>query len=259
VFRLIHLYPFVKDYSLTPFLYERSYEVLGIRLENIVNFVQYRVHILGQFLVALGDVAGDLRSLFDLVLVLPLRAGLAAVVGGHGNPLSILMSTLARRTDTFPLPARTAIVRAVSFPTSISLVTLGVGDVAAATAFYERLGFTRSAASVDGEVSFFGTPGGAILAVWSADELAADAQQQPPRGPAGFRGVALALNVASREAVDGALRLAEQAGATIPKPAVATDWGGYSGYFADPDGHLWEVAHNPGWPLDDRGLPQLPD
>jgi predicted lactoylglutathione lyase len=144
----------------------------------------------------------------------------------------------------------------MTIPSAISLVTLGVRDVRAATAFYQSLGFERSSASVDGEVSFFRTAS-AILAVWGEDELAADAHQ-PGGRPTGFRGVALALNVADRAQVDTALQAAERAGATVPKPAEATDWGGYSGYFADPDGHLWEVAHNPFWPLDERGLPQLP-
>ena len=141
-------------------------------------------------------------------------------------------------------------------PQAIGLLTLGVRDVAAATHFYERLGFRRSSASVAGEVSFFATPG-IVLALWGEADLAADAGQ--PAARSGFRGVALARNLGSREEVDAALFAAEQAGATVVKPAAATDWGGYSGYFADPDGHLWEVAHNPGWPLDERGLPQLPD
>jgi len=144
----------------------------------------------------------------------------------------------------------------MTIPSAISLVTLGVRDVRAATAFYVSLGFEPSSASVAGEVSFLRTAS-AILALWGEDALAADAHQPAGRSP-GFRGVALALNVSDRAEVDAALRAAEQAGATIPKPAEATDWGGYSGYFADPDGHLWEVAHNPFWPLDERGLPQLP-
>lgn len=144
----------------------------------------------------------------------------------------------------------------MTIPSAISLVTLGVRDVPTATAFYTALGFEPSSASVAGEVSFLRTAS-AILALWGEDALAADAHQPAGRAP-GFRGVALALNVSGRAEVDAALHAAEQAGATIPKPAEATDWGGYSGYFADPDGHLWEVAHNPFWPLDERGLPQLP-
>jgi catechol 2,3-dioxygenase-like lactoylglutathione lyase family enzyme len=140
-------------------------------------------------------------------------------------------------------------------PAAISLVTLGVADVAASTAFYESLGFRRSSASVAGEVSFFHTAGG-ILAVWGRAELAADSGFAD--SGAGSPGVSLAVNVGSRAAVDAALADAQAAGARITRAALATDWGGYNGYFADPDGHLWEVAHNPHWPLDALGLPQLP-
>ncbi|MGH8960839.1 MAG: VOC family protein [Jatrophihabitantaceae bacterium] len=139
----------------------------------------------------------------------------------------------------------------------ISLVTLGVRDVPATTRFYQALGFELSSASVEGEVSFFRT-GGGVLAVWSADELAADAGASPRPDEAAFRGVALAMNLGSPDEVDSVLARAEMSGARITKAAQATDWGGYSGYFADADGHAWEVAHNPFWPLDERGLPQLP-
>ena len=139
---------------------------------------------------------------------------------------------------------------------AIGLVTLGVRDVAAATAFYASLGFPLSPASVPGEVSFF-RAGGTNLAVWGLEALRADSASPADRGAA-FRGVALAVNVASREDVDAALAVAVSAGGTIARPAEATDWGGYNGYFADPDGHLWEVAHNPAWPLDERGVPELP-
>ena len=140
---------------------------------------------------------------------------------------------------------------------AISLVTLGVRDVAASTAFYQRLGFPLSSASVPGEVSFFRTSGG-LLALWGARELAADARREPPAAAA-FREVSLAINVASRDEVDSALASARTAGAEVLKPAEDTDWGGYQGYFADPDGHVWEVAHNPFWPLDEAGLPVLPE
>jgi uncharacterized protein len=131
-----------------------------------------------------------------------------------------------------------------------------VRDVAASTRFYEALGFRRSGASVEGDVSFFHTAGG-LLAVWGAADLATDAAVEAT--PEGYRGVSLAVNVASREAVDNAMAMAETAGARITRAATATDWGGYNGYFADPDGHLWEIAHNPFWPLDENGLPQLPE
>ena len=144
----------------------------------------------------------------------------------------------------------------MSIPAAISLVTLGVRDVAAATSFYEALGFPLSSASVPGEVSFFRTAGG-LLGLYGAGALATDAQVAGSPDP-GFRGVSLAINVDSRDAVDSAMESAVAAGATVLKPAQETDWGGYHAYFADPDGHAWEVAHNPYWPLDDRGLPQLP-
>lgn len=141
-------------------------------------------------------------------------------------------------------------------PATISLITLGVSDVAASTTFYEALGFPLSSASVPGEVSFFRTAGG-LLGLYGADALAADAQQRVG-DRAGFRGTTLAINVASQAAVDDAIAAAAGAGARILKPPQPTEWGGYHGYFADPDDHAWEVAHNPFWPLDDAGLPQLP-
>ena len=143
-----------------------------------------------------------------------------------------------------------------SVPPTISLVTLGVADVPVATAFYQRLGFPLSSASVPGEVSFFRTAGG-LLGLYGSNALAADAQVAP--SPEGFSGVSLAINVDSPTAVDEALRAATDAGARTLKEPQATEWGGYHGYFADPDGHAWEVAHNPGWPLNDAGLPELPE
>jgi uncharacterized protein len=142
-------------------------------------------------------------------------------------------------------------------PAVISLVTLGVSDVAASTRFYEALGFELSSASVPGDVSFFRTAGG-LLALWGSDELRRDARAETTPEPGAFRGVALAINVDSQEAVDVAMASAADAGARIAKSPHATDWGGYQGYFADPDGHLWEVAHNPHWPIGPSGVPQLP-
>ena len=106
-----------------------------------------------------------------------------------------------------------------------------------------------------GDVSFFRL-GGAALALYGHDDLAADALRPAVLAPA-FRGVTTAINVASADEVDAALAAAAAAGATIAKPGQRAEWGGYSGYFADPDGHLWEVAHNPYWPLDD-GRPAGP-
>jgi uncharacterized protein len=144
----------------------------------------------------------------------------------------------------------------MTVPAVISLVTLGVRDVVAATRFYQALGFELSPGSVAGEVSFFRTSGGR-LGLFGQDDLAADAHVEA-RGTDGFRGVTVAINVGAPADVDAALTAAEAAGAVIAKPAHTAEWGGYSGYFADPDGHLWEVAHNPFWPLGPDGLPQLP-
>jgi len=141
-------------------------------------------------------------------------------------------------------------------PQRVSLITLGVADVTASTAFYERLGWHRSRASVEGDVTFIDTPGG-ILALWSASELARDAGVSGSTSGA-YRGVSLAINLASPAEVDAAVGTWVAAGGTITRPAAATEWGGYMGYVADLDGHLWELAHNPFWPFDDRGMPVLP-
>ncbi len=141
-------------------------------------------------------------------------------------------------------------------PARVSLATLGVADVARATAFYAALGWRLSPASVPGVVSFFDTAGGR-LALYGATDLATDAGVAPRAGD-GPRGVSLAVNVDRPEDVDAALRDAVRAGATLTRPGFDTDWGGRLGYFTDPDGHLWEVAYNPGFPIGADGVPQLP-
>jgi catechol 2,3-dioxygenase-like lactoylglutathione lyase family enzyme len=129
----------------------------------------------------------------------------------------------------------------------LSLVTLGVADTARARAFYEALGW--SGESPDDEIVFFQV-GGMILALWGRDQLAADSVVED-RG--GWGGVTLAYNAASPEEVDAVLATAAAAGAAIARAGAPTFWGGYSGLFIDPDGHPWEVAHNPGWVLRDDG------
>lgn len=109
-----------------------------------------------------------------------------------------------------------------------------------------------------GEVSFFRTAG-AALALYGNDALADDAARaQTPLAP-GYRGFSIAINLGSPGAVDAAFADVVAAGGTVLKAPVKAFWGGYSGYFADLDGHAWEVAHNPGWPLDERGLPVIPE
>lgn len=137
----------------------------------------------------------------------------------------------------------------------IGLVTLGVRDLERAARFYrDGLGWPPSGASSD-EVVFFRT-GGVVLALYPRAALAADAGL--PAEGSGFGGITLAHNVARREEVDAALARAVAAGATLLRPARAADWGGYSGYFADPDGYPWEVAWNPHFPLAPDGSLRLP-
>jgi predicted lactoylglutathione lyase len=136
-------------------------------------------------------------------------------------------------------------------------VTLGVTDLERETQFYESLGWRRSGSSVAGEVSFFDLSN-CVLALWAHTSLADDAHLAPGE-PAAFRGMAMAINVGSEAEVDAVIGAAVDAGGSATKLAVKADWGGYSGYFSDPEGHLWEVAHNPYWPLDDKGLVRLPE
>jgi uncharacterized protein len=136
----------------------------------------------------------------------------------------------------------------------VGLVTLGVADLARALQFYRALGWRESSRSVDGEVAFFDV-GGSVIALWSRAELATDSAVTDAGG---WGGVTLAHNVGSPAEVDAVLAEAERAGARIGRHGSPTEWGGYSGVFVDPDGHPWEVAHNPGWPIDDDGHLRIP-
>ena len=136
----------------------------------------------------------------------------------------------------------------------MSLVTLGVEDLARARAFYEAVGWTTRAAP-DDDVVFF-QAGGMVLALWHRAELAADSAVEDGGG---WGGVTLAYNVASPDEVDAVMREAAEAGATIGRAASQTFWGGYSGVFSDPDGHPWEIAHNPRWTVNEDGSISLPD
>ena len=137
----------------------------------------------------------------------------------------------------------------------ISLVTLGVLDLQRSIFFYERLGWSRSMLKAEG-VAFFQT-GGSAFGLYPREKLAEDAQL-PPQG-SGFGGFALAHNVRSKEEVDRILDEVVAAGAKLLKPAQETFWGGYSGYFCDPDGHPWEIAFNPGFEILPDGSIKLPD
>lgn len=137
----------------------------------------------------------------------------------------------------------------------ISVVTLGVKDLERSREFYEALGWRRSLRDVQGIVWF--QTGGIALALYPRVNLAVDAGV-PPEGQ-GFAGITLAWNGRSREEVDAALRSAEAAGAKIVKRAEEAFWGGYSGYFADPDGFVWEVAFNPAFGVMEDGSLKLPE
>ena len=137
----------------------------------------------------------------------------------------------------------------------ITLITLGVADLAASRVFYERLGWKRSVKKAEG-VAFY-QAGGVALALYPRASLAEDLGAEAAHS--GFRAVTIAQNVRSRAEVDRALDEAVKAGARLVKPATDVFWGGYVGYFADPDGHVWEVAWNPGFPLDSDGRMTLPD
>ena len=130
----------------------------------------------------------------------------------------------------------------------VSLVTLGVADLERARRFYEALGW-RSDSEAGADVVFF-QAGGLVFGLWGRAQLAEDSGVD---GPGGFGGITLAYNVRSPEEVDATLVEAEQAGAEIVRAGAPTFWGGYSGVFHDPDGHPWEVAHNPFWTLRDDG------
>jgi catechol 2,3-dioxygenase-like lactoylglutathione lyase family enzyme len=140
----------------------------------------------------------------------------------------------------------------------ISLVTIGVADLSRATAFYEALGWRGQ----EVEETVFFQAGGLAVVLWGHAALADDAGVDPAT-PAGegvrYEGIALAHNVRRPEEVDDVLAAAEAAGGRITRRAAATSYGGYAGYFADPDGHLWEVAHNPGFTLAADGSLTLPD
>ncbi len=135
----------------------------------------------------------------------------------------------------------------------VSLITLGVADLGRARRFYEALGWTTRAAPAD-DVVFFQS-GGLVVALWSRAALAEDSGVDDGGG---WGGITLAHNVRSPADVDAVLTEAEAAGATIARRGAPTFWGGYSGVFVDPDGHPWEVAHNPHWQLTENGSVVLP-
>ncbi|MFB9377719.1 VOC family protein [Kineococcus gynurae] len=143
----------------------------------------------------------------------------------------------------------------------VSLVTLGVRDLPRARRFYERLGWRGQ----EVEETVFLQAGGLVVVLWDRDKLAVDCGLDPGAdgaedgAPPSFGGIALAHNVRRREEVDEVLAAARDAGAVVTRPAAPTFYGGWAGVFTDPDGHAWEIAHNPGFPLAADGSLVLPD
>ena len=143
-------------------------------------------------------------------------------------------------------------------PARISLVTLGCTDLQALRAFYRALGWPEVDPAEE-SVAFFRLAG-SVLSLFPATELAADATVPVEPVEAEFRSSrSLAINVESPAEVEQVLGAVAAVGGRIVKPGQKVFWGGFSGYFADPEGNLWEVAHNPFWPLDERGLPTIPE
>ncbi|MER5453792.1 VOC family protein [Micromonospora sp. NPDC002389] len=136
----------------------------------------------------------------------------------------------------------------------LSLITLGVTDLARSRAFYERLGWRGQ----EVERTVFIQAGGIAVVLWARESLAEDAGVDA-EAAGGFGGIGLAHNVRERDEVDRVLAVAAEAGAVITRPARETSYGGYAGYFADPDGHLWEIAWNPGFPIAEDGTITVPD
>jgi predicted lactoylglutathione lyase len=139
----------------------------------------------------------------------------------------------------------------------LTAVTLGVRDVPASAAFYERLGFERKVRATGDEIAFFDA-GGLLLAVWGWSKLASDAVVPPEPAPQAFRGSTLAWNRRSREEVDDSYARAIKAGGKPLRAPEPTDYGGYRAYFADPDGHVWEIVFAPIFKLAEDGRLVMP-
>jgi predicted lactoylglutathione lyase len=140
----------------------------------------------------------------------------------------------------------------------LTVVTLGVADVPASARFYEALGFARKVSATGDEIAFFDA-GVVVLALWSWDKLAEDSVVSGEPRPQTFRGSTLAWNCATAAEVDAAFAKAMAVGAKLLRHPEKTDYGGYRGYFADPDGHVWEIVQAPGFGFTDDGRLILPD
>ena len=145
---------------------------------------------------------------------------------------------------------------------NFTIVTLGVKDLARSIEFYQALGWEKRGNEAQG-ICWFKTSG-SWIGLFGYDALAADiglvgeGQPAEPATAPAYRGVTFAINVNTEEEVDDALAFAAAVGGSVLKPGSRMDWGGYSGYFTDPDGHVWEVARAPGFPVDDHGRIDIP-
>ena len=144
-----------------------------------------------------------------------------------------------------------------SVPANFSIVTLGVSDLDRSIRFYRDLGWEQRGDPAQG-ITWFKTSG-TWIGLFGYDELAEDTGSEavPAAEQPSYRGITLAINLTSEEDVDRAFVRAQEVGGQIVKPATRAEWGGYSGYFADPDGHLWELCYNPGFPIDDNGRVEI--
>jgi predicted lactoylglutathione lyase len=140
----------------------------------------------------------------------------------------------------------------------LTAITLGVRDLPASVEFYEALGFARKFRATGDEIAFM-DGGGVVLALWGWDKLAEDSAVPAAPSPQGFRGATLAWNCATAAEVDAVFGKAVEAGAPVLRRPGRTDYGGYRGYFADPDGHVWEVVQAPGFEFTEDGRLVLPD
>ena len=141
-------------------------------------------------------------------------------------------------------------------PPNFVIVTLGVRDLGRSIAFYSALGWERRGDPAQGIVWF--RTSGSWVGLFGYADLAADAALEAPEELPAYRGVTLAVNLPTEAEVDAAVGSWTRAGGGVVKPPERTEWGGYSGYVADPDGHLWELACNPGFPLDAEGRIDIP-
>jgi catechol 2,3-dioxygenase-like lactoylglutathione lyase family enzyme len=143
-------------------------------------------------------------------------------------------------------------------PANFTIVTLGVADLERSARFYRDLGWEQRGDVSDG-ITWFKTSG-SWVGIFGHDALAEDVglETTPEEDLPAFRGVTLAINLASEDAVDLAFVRVREVGGKIVKPPTRAPWGGYSGYFADPDGHLWEIAHAPGFSVDEHGRIDIP-